>query len=260
MERIERFLSAEENENYVLQDGPLLEEATLAIRIQNANLSWNKKTQFESDADIPISFPNQKDYSNINVSEVEMAETNKTIHDGTTTINRSENTLIGIDLSIKRGQLVAVVGPVGSGKSSLLHALLGDLHLSDAGVLFNIRTCHSLTRNCHNLIRTCHNFTRTCHNLTRTCHNLTRTCHNLTRTCHNLNRTCHNLTRTCHNLNRTCHNLTRTCQNLTRTCHNLTRACHNLTRACRNLTRTCHNLTRACHNLTRTCLLKSCWR
>lgn len=33
-----------------------------------------------------------------------------------------------IDISIKRGSITAVVGPVGSGKSTFLHALLGELH------------------------------------------------------------------------------------------------------------------------------------
>ena len=35
--------------------------------------------------------------------------------------------LASLDLQLRRGELVAVVGPVASGKSSLLSALLGDL-------------------------------------------------------------------------------------------------------------------------------------
>ncbi|CAM9778040.1 unnamed protein product, partial [Phaeothamnion confervicola] len=42
--------------------------------------------------------------------------------------------LHGIDLQVKRGSLVAVVGGVGSGKSSLLAALLGELHLLSGAV------------------------------------------------------------------------------------------------------------------------------
>jgi ABC-type cobalamin transport system ATPase subunit len=40
-------------------------------------------------------------------------------------INRSEHTLMGIDFNVKKGQLIAVVGAVGCGKSSILSGLLG---------------------------------------------------------------------------------------------------------------------------------------
>ncbi len=33
-----------------------------------------------------------------------------------------------INLSVSKGSLVAIIGDSGSGKSSLLHALLGELH------------------------------------------------------------------------------------------------------------------------------------
>lgn len=48
--------------------------------------------------------------------------------------NRSINTLVDIDFTIKRGQLVAIVGPVGSGKSSLLCGLLGELRLKSGEI------------------------------------------------------------------------------------------------------------------------------
>ncbi|KAL1423470.1 hypothetical protein MTO96_021081 [Rhipicephalus appendiculatus] len=45
-----------------------------------------------------------------------------------------ECVLYDIDLSVKTGELVAIVGPVGSGKSSLLSALLGDLRIRSGSV------------------------------------------------------------------------------------------------------------------------------
>jgi ABC-type cobalamin/Fe3+-siderophores transport system ATPase subunit len=39
-----------------------------------------------------------------------------------------------VDLRIPKGALVCVVGPVGSGKSSLLSALLGEMLRLDGGV------------------------------------------------------------------------------------------------------------------------------
>jgi ABC-type Mn2+/Zn2+ transport system ATPase subunit len=44
-------------------------------------------------------------------------------------VNRSVETLRELNLEVRRGQLVAVVGPVGSGKSSFLAALLGEMNL-----------------------------------------------------------------------------------------------------------------------------------
>ncbi|CAI2355592.1 unnamed protein product [Caenorhabditis sp. 36 PRJEB53466] len=48
-----------------------------------------------------------------------------------------EKTLHDITFNIKRGQLVAIVGRVGSGKSSLLHALLGEMNKLSGSVQVN---------------------------------------------------------------------------------------------------------------------------
>ena len=39
-----------------------------------------------------------------------------------------------IDLTIRKGTLTAIVGPVGSGKSSLIGALLGELEVDSGSV------------------------------------------------------------------------------------------------------------------------------
>jgi ABC-type phosphate/phosphonate transport system ATPase subunit len=45
-------------------------------------------------------------------------------------------TLKNIDINIQKGELVCVIGDVGSGKSSLLQTLIGDLlHVSPAQIL-----------------------------------------------------------------------------------------------------------------------------
>jgi lipoprotein-releasing system ATP-binding protein len=55
----------------------------------------------------------------------------KTYHDGT----ESVEVLKGINLTIKRGERIAIIGPSGSGKSTLLH-LLGGLDKPSSGQLF----------------------------------------------------------------------------------------------------------------------------
>ncbi|CAH2099846.1 unnamed protein product [Euphydryas editha] len=49
-------------------------------------------------------------------------------------ISHSENTLTDLSLTIKPGKLIAVIGPVGAGKSSLLHVLLKELPLQSGSV------------------------------------------------------------------------------------------------------------------------------
>jgi len=50
-------------------------------------------------------------------------------------INRSCHTLLNMSFQIKKGQLVAVVGSVGSGKSSFLNAIMGEINLKQGGAM-----------------------------------------------------------------------------------------------------------------------------
>eukprot|EP00605_Chrysophyceae_sp_TOSAG23-4_P001225 GSChrysophyteH1.ASY1.ANO1.1335.1 assembled CDS len=50
------------------------------------------------------------------------------------TRDRALNTLSGVDLTIKKGHLAAVVGPVGCGKTSLVNAMLGEMYLKEGSV------------------------------------------------------------------------------------------------------------------------------
>ncbi|CAH2068680.1 unnamed protein product, partial [Iphiclides podalirius] len=49
-------------------------------------------------------------------------------------VSNAENTLTDMSLTIKPGKLIAVIGPVGAGKSSLLHVLLRELPLQSGSV------------------------------------------------------------------------------------------------------------------------------
>ncbi|KAI4466022.1 atp-binding cassette sub-family c [Holotrichia oblita] len=49
----------------------------------------------------------------------------------------SEHALDNMTLTVERGQTVGIIGPVGSGKSSFLHAVLGELHLISGDMMVN---------------------------------------------------------------------------------------------------------------------------
>ncbi|EFN66324.1 Probable multidrug resistance-associated protein lethal(2)03659, partial [Camponotus floridanus] len=51
--------------------------------------------------------------------------------------NQSQNTLEDLNLEIKKGKLYAVIGMVGSGKSSLLSAILGEITLTEGQIKLN---------------------------------------------------------------------------------------------------------------------------
>lgn len=55
--------------------------------------------------------------------------------------NIEKPTLRNINLQIKQGQLVAVVGTVGSGKSSLISALLGEMEKLSGRVNTKVINC-----------------------------------------------------------------------------------------------------------------------
>jgi ABC-type uncharacterized transport system ATPase component len=44
------------------------------------------------------------------------------------------DTLNGINLTIEKGKFYAIIGTVGSGKSSLLYSVLGELHINAGNV------------------------------------------------------------------------------------------------------------------------------
>ena len=48
-----------------------------------------------------------------------------------------------VSLAVERGQLVCIVGGVGSGKSSLIHGILGEMALSTGGVSVGAKLAYS---------------------------------------------------------------------------------------------------------------------
>jgi ATP-binding cassette subfamily C (CFTR/MRP) protein 1 len=70
-----------------------------------------------------------------NLEGIELQEKKKKLEEEELArINRSIYTLSGLNFKVKKGELVAVIGSVGSGKSSVLGALLGEMNLQSGKV------------------------------------------------------------------------------------------------------------------------------
>ena len=98
----------------------------------------------------PVETDDEKDKVTVDNGEIELVvdaftsiKESDTKGIGNDKINRSLMTLTDITFNITKGSLVAVVGPVGSGKSSFLSALLGEMHLKcgDVRVAGSIAYC-----------------------------------------------------------------------------------------------------------------------
>lgn len=155
LRRLQDFLQATALEKYVnrIDIAELDHNGEDAIVFENASLSWRseEKEQADSsdaitaDGDIemvakeakkaPVSADNSgtvpPNGSNVAYESVDSVEEGGKISDP---VNRSTNTLIDVNVRIKRGELVGVVGSVGSGKSSFLSAMLGELQLQSGSV------------------------------------------------------------------------------------------------------------------------------
>ncbi|XP_054154952.1 ATP-binding cassette sub-family C member 2-like [Oppia nitens] len=118
LKRIDDFLKLPEHYNYVTNN----DCKQYAVSVNMATLSW---------------FGSQNDLQTTTTTTTNIKSTT-----ATTTTTTNDNALTDINLDIGNGMFVAVVGGVGSGKSSLMSALIGDMELIGGSV--NIAQDHSL--------------------------------------------------------------------------------------------------------------------
>ncbi|KAJ3353134.1 hypothetical protein GGF32_003196 [Allomyces javanicus] len=110
----------------------------LLFNAVKASMSWRMPRAFELVADLRVSFQRIEEFLDLKataaVSPLTPAddETNTVLSFNSATFAWTPNQPIlrDVDLTIRAGQIVAVIGQVGSGKSSLLLAALGQLHSS----------------------------------------------------------------------------------------------------------------------------------
>jgi ABC-type multidrug transport system fused ATPase/permease subunit len=165
--RIMDFLCEDDMTVYVTND--VSDPDSVAIEFVDASLSWldeeeaaalatsdKKKKEAKASTDTATTGKNGAGYEKVptknDEKSVELVATkrdeNKNNNDGLQQptpvegLNRSVHTLQNINVCIKRGQLVGIIGPVGSGKSSFLAAVLGEMHLRSG----HVRVAESCTK------------------------------------------------------------------------------------------------------------------
>lgn len=132
--RIQEFLLAEETVEDVVHEP----EGKHALEIRDASFTWERTPTQDPETTVSGTAgskrePNKKDGSNAEKRTDSSGEETET--SSTTTAEREPFKLRDLDFSIQRDELVAVIGTVGSGKSSLLAALAGDMRKTDGEVV-----------------------------------------------------------------------------------------------------------------------------
>lgn len=124
--RLTKFLLTDEVQDYVERNDEDVHTDLIgmtsnrrsqdAITIENGTFSWSSDTTISTDM--------VKGEKEVQAHAVESPSTTAKV----AVIENMRGVLSNIDLNVKKGELIAIVGPVGSGKSTLLSALLGELN------------------------------------------------------------------------------------------------------------------------------------
>ena len=137
MSIIKRFLCAPDVQKYltIIDESFSIDNKNnnIAIRFDRASLGWFPPGDLEKQVN-QYRVPTSKDKSSANRDHITkyanlLDKGNYISDENVEKIDRSVHTLKKISLDIMKGELVAVVGPVGCGKSSILCAILGELSL-----------------------------------------------------------------------------------------------------------------------------------
>lgn len=127
MRRIMDFLDTEDLIEYVEHVDKITGKDgndDVIIKMENCNFDWSptdiaKKEGTNANDQLPED--EEIHHSNIVIEETE-------------NVKKSPYTLNNINLEIKKGQLVGIVGPVGSGKSSFISAILNEMYLRSGSI------------------------------------------------------------------------------------------------------------------------------
>ena len=134
IKRIQEFLLAEEMVEDVIHDP----SGGYALEMRDASFTWERTPSQDPDTTVAGTSGPTKNAAKKNepVTEKQAPSSGDETEDSSTTIaEREPFKLRDLGFSVKRDELVAVIGTVGSGKSSLLAALAGDMRKTDGEVV-----------------------------------------------------------------------------------------------------------------------------
>ncbi|KAG4076114.1 hypothetical protein HA402_011460 [Bradysia odoriphaga] len=121
VKRLQNFLLSEEMNGMIKNEKPATEDnVDNVISIVNLTANWPAAKE--------------KNSKSKKVSDLEVEELSLKRHEQTT---EQQDTLCKINVNVRQGSLVGIVGPVGSGKSSFLQALLRELPANSGTVEAN---------------------------------------------------------------------------------------------------------------------------
>ena len=156
MRRIEKFLLCDEVNPAIVEINSMeAQNKDYDIIVENANFSWGGKKDDEIKAkpskkaepkkETKETKPKSKnkginEYENLSDSDDSEETKLSTSSDSTTDEARNMKVtdsvqISDLDLQIHKGEFICIIGPVGSGKSSLISALLGDMIYMSDGII-----------------------------------------------------------------------------------------------------------------------------
>lgn len=154
LRRLNRYFRGEEL--YQPNDGSLVKlrrdsTANYDVKVENGVFTWSRTTHsgpLKSILKKKFGYYHQNYHSQNQAQPPQVQQQQSTESKGSEkggdTKNKSKKRILeDINLHARKGQLVAIVGQVGSGKSSLISALLGDMHKLGGVVSYQIAIFYS---------------------------------------------------------------------------------------------------------------------
>ena len=139
VKRIEEFLREEEQE----PEAPIQTDADYAVDISHGSFTWEKTSNKDNPDGKDLKAKGKKG-ANTQTEKKTPATTNAEARPGSSGDDSSSTVvdeqeafkLEDINFQVGRSELIAVIGSVGSGKSSLLAALAGDMRKTEGELVF----------------------------------------------------------------------------------------------------------------------------